>query len=117
MAYVDGFVAPVSPDKRDAYRALSEQAAKVFLDHGATRVVETWGDDVPHGKRTDFHRAVQAGEGETVVFSWIWWPSKEARDAGNARVMADPRMNPGEGMPFDGRRLIHGGFDVMLDAG
>ena len=118
MSYVDGFVIPVPAGKKEAYRAVAAMAAPIFMDHGATRVVECWGDDVPDGKVTDFKRAVNAEEGETVVFSWIVWPSKEARDEGNKKVMADPRMkmDPAE-MPFDGKRMIYGGFMPLLDTG
>ncbi len=87
----------------------------VFKEHGATRVVECWGDDVPDGKVTDFKRAVNAEAGENVVFSWVVWPSKEARDAGNKKIMDDPRMKMHEDMPFDGRRMIFGGFSVLVD--
>ncbi|WP_437304430.1 DUF1428 domain-containing protein [Sorangium sp. So ce388] len=116
MSYVDGFVVPVPADKKEAYRALAEKAAVVFKEHGATRVVECWGDDVPDGKITDFKGAVKAEPGEVVVFSWIVWPSKEARDEGNKKVMEDPRMNMGNEMtPFDAKRMIFGGFAVLLD--
>jgi uncharacterized protein YbaA (DUF1428 family) len=115
MAYVDGFVAPVLPGKRDAYAEMARDASKIFLEHGATQVVETLSDDVPHGKVTDFYRAVAAKEEETIAFSWIVWPSKAARDAGMAKVMADERMKPNGGMPFDTQRMIFGGFDVVLD--
>lgn len=118
MSYIDGFVIPVPADKKESYRELAAKMAPIFAEHGATRVVECWGDDVPDGKRTDFKRAVQAEAGETVVFSWIVWPSRSARDEGNRKVMADPRMKPGpDGMPFDGRRMIFGGFELMLDTG
>ena len=90
-------------------------AAPIFRDHGATRVVEGWADDVPDGTLTDFRRAVQAQEGETVVFSWIEWPSRQARDAGMAKVMADERMQPGDPMPFDGKRMVFGGFRAIVD--
>lgn len=114
--YVDGFVLPVAPDKRDAYRDLAATAAPIFREHGAIRVVEAWGDDVPRGKVTDYYRAVKAQEGENVVFSWIEWPSKEARDAGWAKVMADPRMQPDhDSMPFDPQRMFWGGFEMLLD--
>jgi len=114
--YVDGYVVPVPAAKRDAYVELALQAAQVFRDHGASRVVEAWGDDVPHGKRTDFHRATIAQDDEVPVFSWIEWPSREARDAGVAAAMADPRMQtPPADQPFDGRRMIYGGFAVILD--
>jgi uncharacterized protein YbaA (DUF1428 family) len=116
MSYIDGFVIPVPAAKKDAYRAVAAKASAVFLEHGATRIVECWGDDVPDGKVTDFKRAVQAEAGETVVFSWIVWPSKAVRDAASPKVMNDPRMKM-EDMPFDGKRLIYGGFDVLFDTG
>ena len=116
MIYIDGFLAPVTAGTdRDAYRAFAEKAAPIFKEHGATRVVEGWEDDVPDGKVTDFRRAVQAGDGETVVFSWIEWPDKPTRDAGMRKVMEDPRMQPGGPMPFDGKRLIFGGFQAVVD--
>jgi uncharacterized protein YbaA (DUF1428 family) len=115
MSYIDGFVIPVPVGKRDAFREAAEKAAMVFKEHGATRVVECWGDDVPDGKVTDFKRAVNAEAGENVVFSWVVWPSKEARDAGNKKIMDDPRMKMHEDMPFDGRRMIFGGFSVLVD--
>jgi uncharacterized protein YbaA (DUF1428 family) len=114
MSYVDGFVIPVPADKKQAYHEVARKAAAVFKEYGATRVVECWGDDVPDGKVTDFKRAVQAEAGESVVFSWVVWPSKEARDEGNEKIMADPRMQ-GVDMPFDTKRMIFGGFEVLLD--
>ena len=115
MSYVDGFVVPVPAGKKDAYRDLAAKAAPVFMEHGATRFVECWGDDIRDGKVTDFKTAVKAEAGENVVFSWIEWPSREARDAGMAKVMADPRINMGPDMPFDGKRMIFGGFEPLLD--
>ena len=116
MPYVDGFVIPVPAANREAYRKLAEMAAPIFKEHGALKVVECWGDDVPDGKVTSFPMAVKKEANETVVFSWISWPSKAARDAGNAKVMADPRMQPpASGMPFDGMRRNFGGFDGMLE--
>ena len=118
MSYIDGFVIPVPADKKEAYRKVAAMAAPIFMEHGATRVVECWGDDVPDGKVTDFRRAVQAEPDEVVVFSWIVWPSKAARDEGNRKVMADPRMPPGgdmAAMPFDGKRMIFGGFAPIVD--
>jgi uncharacterized protein YbaA (DUF1428 family) len=114
MSYVDGFVAAVPTANRDAYRAHAEKALAVFKEHGATRCVECWGDDVPDGKVTSFSLAVQRKAEETVVFSWVEWPSKEARDAGWRKIMADPRMTPeANPMPFDGERLIYGGFQQI----
>lgn len=117
MSYIDGFLAPIlSGITPEAYRDFAATAAPIFKEHGATRVVEAWEDDVPDGKATDFRRAVQLGEGEKVVFSWIEWPDRETRDAGMKKVMEDPRMQPGDTpMPFDLPRMIYGGFRVLLD--
>ena len=116
MKYVDGFVVAVPADKEEAYLALAAKAAPLFKEFGATRVVECWTDDVPDGKLTDFRMAVKAEDNEEVVFSWIEYPSKEVRDAANAKMMADPRMKEmGESMPFDGKRMIYGGFAPILD--
>jgi uncharacterized protein YbaA (DUF1428 family) len=117
MSYIDGFVIPVPAGKKEAYRAMAANAATVFREYGATRIVECWGDDVPDGKVTDFKRAVQAQAGENVVFSWIVWPSKAVRDEASKKVMSDPRMKMGADMPFDGKRLIYGGFELLLDTG
>jgi uncharacterized protein YbaA (DUF1428 family) len=116
MTYIDGFVVPVPAGNKDAYLRLAARAAEVFRAHGALQVVEAWGDDVPDGKVTDFRRAVQAEEGEVVVFSWIVWPSREARDAGQAKAEADLRGMMEDGMPFDGKRMIFGGFATLLDS-
>lgn len=115
MTYIDGFV--IAAKSREAYREMAAKAAPIFLEHGALRVVECWGDDVPDGKVTDFRRAVAAEEGETVVFSWIVYPSKEVRDAANKKVMEDERMKMEEDMPFDPKRMIFGGFQTIVDAG
>jgi uncharacterized protein YbaA (DUF1428 family) len=96
---------------------MAQRTAAVFTRNGATRVVEAWGDDIPDGKVTDFKGAVDAEESETVVFSWVQWPSKQARDEAWKKVMADPEMQPGAmEMPFDGKRMIYGGFSPILDA-
>jgi len=114
MSYVDGFVIPVPAGNREAYRKVAAQAAPIFKEHGALRVVECWGDDIPDGEVTDFKKAVKAGGAENVVFSWIIWPSKEARDAGNKKVMEDPRLAMSD-MPFDSKRMFWGGFQILLD--
>jgi uncharacterized protein YbaA (DUF1428 family) len=117
MSYIDGFITPVAASNREAYLDHAREAARLFREHGATRVVECWGDDVPQGKLTSFPLAVKAEPGETVVFSWITWPSRAARDEAWKKLMADPRMQPGAmPMPFDGKRLIYGGFEVLLEA-
>nr|WP_319937566.1 DUF1428 domain-containing protein [Sphingomonas cannabina] len=95
---------------------MAAKAAVIFREHGATRVVEAWGDDVPDGKVTDYKGAVLAEKGENVVYSWIEWPSKEARNAGWEKVMADERMKPPAEMPFDGKRMIWGGFEPIVQA-
>jgi uncharacterized protein YbaA (DUF1428 family) len=114
--YVDGYLVPVPNGNKEAYRALAQKAAEVFKDHGAIRVVEAWGDDVPDGKVTDYKGAVKATADENIVYSWVEWPSKQARDEGWKKVMADQRMQPGQStMPFDGKRMIYGGFAPILD--
>ena len=114
--YVDGYLVPVAEGRKDAYRSMASLASTVFRDHGATRVVEAWGDDVPDGTVTDYKGAVQAQGNEKIVFSWVEWPDKPTRDAGMAKVMEDERMKPGADMPFDGKRMIYGGFAPILDA-
>ena len=116
MTYIDGFVAPVFPGKRESYVGVASKAAPIFLEHGAIQVVETLSDDVPHGKLTDFYRAVAAKDDEPIAFSWIVWPSKAARDAGMAKVMADERMTNMGDMPFDPKRMIFGGFKLIVQA-
>jgi uncharacterized protein YbaA (DUF1428 family) len=114
--YADGFVLPVPAGNKEAYRAMAAKAAGIFQEYGAIRVVETWGDDIPDGKLTDFRRAVKAEDGENVVYSWIEWPSKEVRDAAWPKVMEDERMKPDfANMPFDGQRMFWGGFAPIVD--
>ena len=115
MSYVDGFVIPVPADKKEQYREMCQKAAKVFVEYGAERVVECWGDDVPPGKVTDFQRAVKATPEENIVFSWILWPNKKVRDEANGKMRDDPRMQPTPDMPFDMQRMIYGGYEVIHD--
>ena len=118
MSYVEGFIVAVPAANKEAYLKQAAEAAAMFKEFGATRVVECWGDDVPDGKVTDFRRAVQAKEGEVVVLSWIEYPSKAARDAASAKFMSDPRKEDmGKAMAFDGKRMIYGGFAKILDEG
>ena len=114
MSYIDGFLAAVENGRKQEFIEHAERFASIFIEFGAVRVVETWGDDVPDGKLTDFRRAVQAKEGETVVFSWIEWPDKATHDAGMAKMRADPRMMA-QPMPFDGKRMIYGGFAPVVE--
>lgn len=116
MSYIDGFVVAVANENKEDYLAHAKIAAEVFKEHGALKIIEAWGDDVPDGEVTSFPMAVKAKKEETVVFSIAFWPSKEARDEGWRKVMDDPRMQPGNTpMPFDGKRLIYGGFIPILD--
>ena len=118
MAYVEGFVVPVPAANKESYRQHAADAAPIFKEFGVSRMVETWGDDVPHGKLTDFHRAVKAKDDEEIVFSWFEYPNKAARDAANEKMRSDPRMQAmGESMPFDGMRMIMGGFASIVDEG
>ena len=116
MTYIEGFVCAVPASHKEAYRKHAADAAPLFKEFGVHRMVENWGDDVPRGKFTDFYGAVQAREDETVVFAWFEYPDRAARDAANEKIMADPRMEKmGETMPFDGKRMIFGGFESILD--
>lgn len=117
MTYVDGFVAAVPTANREAFRTHAETAAVVFKELGALKVVDCWGDDVPEGEVTSFPMAVKRNEDESVVFGWIIWPSREVRNAGMQKAMEDPRMQPDRNpMPFDGKRLIFGGFEIIAEA-
>jgi len=119
MAYVDGFVIPVPTANRQQFVDHARHFDTLLLEQGATRILECWGDDVPEGKVTDFARAVQATGEETVCFSWIEWPDKATRDAAFARMeelmKTDDRFNPEKNpMPFDGKRMIYGGFSPIV---
>jgi uncharacterized protein YbaA (DUF1428 family) len=118
MAYVDGFVVPVPKKKVQAYRRLAQKAGKIWREHGALDFKECIADDVKFGKLTSFPRSVKLKPSETVVFSWITYKSRAHRDRVNAKVMKDKRitsMNPKD-MPFDGKRMIYGGFKVFVEA-
>jgi uncharacterized protein YbaA (DUF1428 family) len=115
MNYVDGVVIPVATADKETYREFAQRMAALFKEHGALNVVDCWGDDMPEGKVTSFPLAVKLEPGETVVFSWLTWPSRAVRDEAWKKVMADPRMQPGAPMPFDGKRMIFGGFEVISD--
>lgn len=116
MNYIEGFVAAVPTAKKAEFIAHAKKCGEVFKDHGAIRLVDCWGDDVPAGEKTSFPMSVQCKDDETVVFSWIEWPSREVRMSGMQKVMDDPRMgNDVNPMPFDGSRLIFGGFEMLLD--
>lgn len=116
MAYVDGFLLAVPKQNIDAYKAMARRAGEVWKEHGALAYVECVGDDVPYGELTSFPRAVQAKDDEIVIFSWIVYESRAQRDAVNAKVMADPRLKGDmSDMPFDGKRMIYGGFETFLE--
>lgn len=126
MSYIDGFVIAVPTANKQKFIDHAKHADGVFIDMGATRVIECWGDDVPNGQVTDFKKAVQANEDETIVFSWVEWPDKASRDAAMTEMAgwadnpeaADPRMDPAKNpMPFDGARLIFGGFTPVVELG
>ncbi|MGQ9427272.1 DUF1428 domain-containing protein [Gilvimarinus sp. F26214L] len=115
MSYIDGFVIPVPADNKEAYRKHAALAAEMFKEFGALEIRECWGDDVPEGQLTSMPIAVQLQPGEVVAFGWIVWPDRKTRDEGMGKMMEDPRMadNP---MPFDGKRMIYGGFETLLTA-
>ncbi len=115
--YVQGFLIPVPADKQDAYRKMAEDASVVFREYGVTEIAECWEVDVADGHTTDFRRAVKAEPGEKIVFSWMVWPDKETCDAGHARMMEDKRWEGMGDMPFDGKRMIFGGFAPIMTMG
>jgi uncharacterized protein YbaA (DUF1428 family) len=120
MNYVDGFVIAVPTANKQKFIDHAATADSVFIEMGALRVLECWGEDVPDGETTDFRKAVKANSDESVVFSWIEWPDKATRDAAMAKMMdpgfVDPRMDPAKNpMPFDGKRLIFGGFAPVVN--
>jgi uncharacterized protein YbaA (DUF1428 family) len=118
MSYVDGFIVPVPKKNLKAYRTIAKKAGKIWREHGALEALECVADDVKVGKWTSFPRSVKLKPGETVIFSWILYKSRTHRDRVNAKVMKDPRiakmMTP-NGMPFDGKRMIYGGFKILVE--
>jgi uncharacterized protein YbaA (DUF1428 family) len=117
MTYFQGFVIPVKVGNKQAYLDMAKKAAPIFAKYGAIRIVECWGDDVMDGKVTDFKKAVQANDEETVVLSWVWWPDKATCDAAEPKIMAEDPLKSGGPMPFDGQRLIYAGFAADFDTG
>jgi len=119
MSFIDGFLVAVPEKNRDAYLKMAKDCAPIFKEHGALSMTECWGEDVAEGKVTSFQMAVQKKDDEVVVFSWIMWPSREVRDKGMEAAMQEPRlteyMDP-KNMPFDGERMIFGGFKVIFQA-
>ena len=115
MAYFDGMVCAVPTENKALLKAHAEQVAKLVKDHGALAVVDGWGDDVPEGRINSFHTAVMREPHETIVFSWITWPDRETRNAGWQKIMADSAMAD-QPMPFDGSRMIMGGFEMLVEA-
>ncbi|MCW5698399.1 MAG: DUF1428 domain-containing protein [Rhodospirillales bacterium] len=117
MTYIDGVVCAVPTANKAEYKAHAEKAAAIFKKYGALSLTECWGNDIPEGKINSLHTAVMRKPEETVVFSWIAWPSKETRDAGWQKIMQDPELaEQTQTMPFDGSRMIFGGFEVLLQA-
>jgi len=119
MTYIEGFLLPVPTANREAFVAHARSGIPFFKKHGVMRLLEAWGDDVPDGKLNDLKKSVALEEGETVVMSWFEYPDKAARDAGNAGMMSDAEMAEmgGADVPFDGRRMIIGGFDSIVEVG
>ena len=119
MAYVDGFVVPLPKENIEAYKKMARTCGAIWREHGASRFCECIAEDVKPGKLTSFPQSVDLKEGETVVFSWIVYESRAQRDSVNEKVMKDPRMAPmmdPANMPFDGKRMIYGGFEMIVNA-
>jgi uncharacterized protein YbaA (DUF1428 family) len=115
MSYIDGFVLPLQEGKEEVYREMAETFARKATELGAIASVESLGDGLEHGHTTDFYRAVQAKDGENIVFSFVIWPDKATRDTAWEKIMADPDMQPGGDMPFDGKRMFWGGFKPLVN--
>lgn len=112
--YIDGFVTPVPKKNKDAYIKHLEEVSPLIKEIGVIRMVESWGDEIPQGEQTDFLQAVKLKDDETVLFGWFEWPSKEVRDKGVKTMMEDKRFQE-MNMPFDGKRMIFGGFSSIFD--
>jgi uncharacterized protein YbaA (DUF1428 family) len=117
MSYITGFVLAVPTARKEAYVAMAREASEMFREFGAIEMFEGWGDDIKDGKVTDFKRAVQAKEDETVVFSWIVWPDKATSQEAERKMETDERMKNMPEMPFDGKRMIFGGFTPVFEMG
>lgn len=116
--YIQGFVIPVPEGNKDSYRAMAEAMNAIFGEYGAIEIVEAWEEDVPDGEHTDFRKAVNAAPGEKIVFSWVIWPDKATFDEAHEKIWRDERMKePPSGMPFDGKRMIFGGFSPIYTLG
>ena len=118
MTYISGFVIPLLPENKEAYRQMAVETMPMFKEYGSTRQVEAFQDDVSAGKLTDFYRSVAAKDGEAIVFSWLEYPNQDTALKAGEKMMADPRMEAyADKMPFDGARMIYGGFDIIFDDG
>jgi len=116
MSYIQGFVVPVPTAKKEAYIKLAKASGPIFMEYGASRIVENWSESTPDGKVTDYKKAVKAEADEAVVFSWIEWPDKATCDAAAAKMESDPRWEKMGDMPFDGKRLIYAGFETIFES-
>ena len=117
MSYIDGFVVAVPAANKALYLRHANAAVPLFKEFGASSMVESWGEDVPEGKVTDFRRAVKAEPDEVIVFSWMTYPDRDARDKAGKKMIEDPRMEEFSDMPFDGKRMIYGGFAPIFESG
>ncbi|GGC22360.1 hypothetical protein GCM10011371_07520 [Novosphingobium marinum] len=115
--YIQGFLIPVPEGRKEDYRALAEKAAEMFREYGVLEIVEGWEEDVPDGTHTDFRKACKAEAGEKIVFSWMIWPDRETCDAAAKKMETDERWQMPPDMPFDGKRMIFGGFAPIFTHG
>lgn len=116
MTYIDGVIIPVPTKNKEAYLQYAKDMSEIFKAHGVMRFVECWGDELPDGEVTSYPLAVKKKDDESVCFSWAEWPSKQVHDDAMPKIMEEmQKLHDDAGMPFDGSRLIYGGFDVILD--